>query len=56
MILGEYDINIAGMQLGREKQGGNALMILTVDNPVEQQVMERITEVSDIKSATHVAF
>ncbi|MDX9872540.1 MAG: phosphoglycerate dehydrogenase [Clostridia bacterium] len=56
MVLGESDINIAGMQLAREAQGGNALMILTVDNVVDDQVMEKILKVSDIKSATHVAF
>lgn len=56
MILGECDINIAGMQLAREEQGGNAMMILTVDNTVEDKVMDKILKVPDIKSAKHVAF
>lgn len=56
MILGEYEINIAGMQLDRAEQGGTAMMILTVDNPVPEEVMEKITEVMDIKSAKSVAF
>lgn len=56
MILGDYDINIAGMQLDRDEQGGNALMILTVDHPVEQDIMEKIAKVKDIKSATYIAF
>lgn len=56
MILGDYDINIAGMQLDREEQGGNALMILTVDHAVGEDIMKKITQVKDIKSATYVAF
>jgi len=56
MILGEYDINIAGMQLDREEPGGKALMILTVDSPVGPEVMEKISKVADITNATHVAF
>lgn len=56
MILGDYDINIAGMQLDREEQGGNALMILTVDHPVPEDIMAKIAQVKDIQSATYVAF
>lgn len=56
MILGEYDINIAGMQLDRVEPGGKALMVLTVDSPVGVEVMERISKVGDITNATHVEF
>ncbi|MCR4440559.1 MAG: phosphoglycerate dehydrogenase [Peptococcaceae bacterium] len=56
MILGDYNINIAGMQLDREEPGGKAAMILTVDQPVSPEVMELIMKVKDIKTATYVSF
>lgn len=56
VILGDNNINIAGMQLDREEQGGNALMVLTVDHVVAKEVMDKISQVKDIKNATYVAF
>jgi D-3-phosphoglycerate dehydrogenase len=41
-ILGENDVNIATMDVGRKKVGGEALMGLTVDTPVPSAVLERI--------------
>ncbi|MGX0000928.1 phosphoglycerate dehydrogenase [Staphylococcus cohnii] len=44
-ILGEYNINIASMHLGRINQGGNALMILSIDHPVTQDVIDALYEI-----------
>jgi D-3-phosphoglycerate dehydrogenase len=41
-ILGEADINIATMDVGRPTRGGTALMGLTLDSPVPAEVIERI--------------
>jgi D-3-phosphoglycerate dehydrogenase len=41
-ILGEADINIATMDVGRPVRGGTALMALTLDSPVSAGVIERI--------------
>jgi len=41
-ILGEADINIATMDVGRPTRGGTALMGLTLDSPVPSDVIERI--------------
>jgi D-3-phosphoglycerate dehydrogenase len=41
-ILGEADINIATMDVGRPSRGGTALMGLTLDSPVPPDVVERI--------------
>jgi D-3-phosphoglycerate dehydrogenase len=41
-ILGEHDLNIATMEVGRKSEGGDALMGLTVDSPVPPDVLERI--------------
>jgi D-3-phosphoglycerate dehydrogenase len=41
-ILGQHDINIATMDVGRPSIGGTALMGLTLDSPVPQNVIEEI--------------
>ncbi|MUK02139.1 phosphoglycerate dehydrogenase [Vibrio cholerae] len=41
-LLGERDINIAGMQVARNKEGGQALSLLTVDSSVPQDVLDAI--------------
>lgn len=41
-ILGEADINIATMDVGRPTRGGTALMGLTLDSPVPPDVIQRI--------------
>ena len=56
MILGEYGINIAGMQLDREEQGGKALMVLQIDQAVSEGIMDQIRKIDDVTQATHVSF
>ncbi|WP_442860350.1 phosphoglycerate dehydrogenase [Arthrobacter sp. zg-Y769] len=41
-VLGEKDINIAGMQVARNSEGGQALSLLTVDSSVPQDVLEAL--------------
>jgi D-3-phosphoglycerate dehydrogenase len=43
-ILGEADINISSMQLGRESPRGPALMLLSVDDPIPAELLTRIRE------------
>ncbi len=50
-ILGAAGINIAFMQVGRKEVGGTAIMVLTVDNPVPEEIVKKIAEVKGIKSA-----
>ena len=50
-ILGENKINIASMTLGRKEQGGLALTLLNIDNPVPQQVVEQIRGLTNIVDA-----
>ena len=49
-ILGQNNINIANMQVGRKKIGGEALMGLNVDTPISDAVIE------EIKSLPGVAY
>jgi D-3-phosphoglycerate dehydrogenase / 2-oxoglutarate reductase len=41
-ILGEADINIAGMQVARDHRGGHALVALTVDSSIPARVLDEI--------------
>lgn len=41
-IMGEADVNIAGAQVGRREVGGEAIMALSMDDPVPPEVLERI--------------
>jgi len=44
--LGESSINIAGMQVARSHQGGEALMALTVDSPVPAHVVAKLATIT----------
>ncbi|MFC4067798.1 phosphoglycerate dehydrogenase [Actinoplanes subglobosus] len=41
-MLGEVGVNIAAMQVARRAAGGEALMTLTVDSPVEPDLLARV--------------
>ncbi|WP_018248344.1 phosphoglycerate dehydrogenase [Orenia marismortui] len=44
-LLGDNGINIASMQLGRDKFGGEAIMVLTIDQELNKQVKEELLEI-----------
>jgi len=56
-LLGSHAINIAGMQVGRAAVGGTAVMVLTVDTPVPEAVVQEIAHLDGISAlkAVHVA-
>lgn len=43
-ILGEANVNIAGMQVSRTKAGGDALIVLTVDSAIPSRALARIAK------------
>ena len=51
MLLGEAKINIAGLQLGREKVGGMALSLVHVDERIPPQVLDALRTLPNIVSA-----
>ncbi|GFO96915.1 D-3-phosphoglycerate dehydrogenase [groundwater metagenome] len=51
MILGKNDINIAGMQVGRIKAGGEAIMVLNIDSEVDGRILDEIKTVNGIIDA-----
>ncbi|MGI5876304.1 MAG: phosphoglycerate dehydrogenase [Dethiobacteria bacterium] len=53
-ILGKNEINIASMQVGRQKIGGEAVMVLQVDNYIPEEVLKELEEVESIISTRFV--
>lgn len=53
-ILGGEGINIGAMQVGRTEEGGQALMILTVDAPITPEVLDTIKKAAAMDDARYV--
>jgi D-3-phosphoglycerate dehydrogenase / 2-oxoglutarate reductase len=53
-ILGDSGVNIAAMQVARRKAGGEALMTLTVDNPVTPELLTKAAEAIGATAASTV--
>ena len=47
-LLGQNQVNIAGMQLGRERPGGRAVSVVNVDEPIPERVLAQIRQFPDI--------
>ena len=45
---GRYGINIAGMQLGRERRGGRAVSVVNLDEPMPPPALDEIRAMPDI--------
>jgi D-3-phosphoglycerate dehydrogenase len=50
-LLGERGINIAGIELGRERVGGMALSLIHVDEPVPREVLDELRTLPQIVAA-----
>ena len=50
-LLGQYDINIAAMSLGRDEPGGEAVVIINVDSVVSREFMEQIRALNNVREA-----
>jgi len=53
-LLGNHNVNIASMQVGRKIVRGEAVMVLSVDDPIPSNLLESILEVDGITSANPV--
>lgn len=53
-LLGQNNINIASMQVGRNRPRGDAVMILQVDDPVPESIQERIREIPGMADVHYV--
>lgn len=53
-LLGENDVNIASMQVGRKIVGGEAIMLLTVDKAVPTHVLVKLAGLPEINTAEEI--
>ena len=53
-ILGEHDINIGNMAVGRGEPGSRAAMAVTVDEPVPEEVLHALEETPGFNEARSV--
>lgn len=51
MILGRHNVNIAGMQVGRHQRGGEAIMVLNVDDAIPQPALDEVLTLDGITTA-----
>jgi D-3-phosphoglycerate dehydrogenase / 2-oxoglutarate reductase len=50
-LLGSYNVNIASMQVGRKIVRGEAVMVLSLDDPLPEGILQEITKVDGIRDA-----
>lgn len=50
-FLGNYNVNIASMQVGRKIIRGDAVMVLSLDDPLPDGILTEITKVAGIEQA-----
>lgn len=55
-LLGSFNVNIASMQVGRKIVRGDALMVLSLDDPLPEGVLDEIQKISGIRDAYTVKF
>lgn len=53
-MLGNNGINIAGMQVGRQSAGGEAVMVLQIDEPITPGILQQIEQLEGIQSIRQV--
>ena len=55
-VFGEAGVNIANFQLGRNQPGGDAIALLYVDEPVAEDVLNKVRSHKEIVSAKPLVF
>ncbi len=50
-LLGSFNVNIASMQVGRKIVRGDAVMVLSLDDPLPEGILAEITKVAGIRDA-----
>jgi D-3-phosphoglycerate dehydrogenase len=55
-LLGEAGVNVATFNLGRDRQGGDAICFVAVDERISDEVLGKIQEIPMVKRARRLAF
>jgi D-3-phosphoglycerate dehydrogenase len=53
-FLGRHQVNIARMQLSRERPGGRAISVIGIDSPVSAATLQELRELPGILSAKQI--
>lgn len=53
-ILGDHQINIATMQVGRQSIGGQAIMILRIDKPISNDLKQSLLSINGIQHVNEI--
>jgi D-3-phosphoglycerate dehydrogenase len=53
--LGDNNVNIAGMNVGRKVVGGEALTVIEVDSAISNDVIDKIAKIKGVKKAKYIA-
>ncbi|KKM11550.1 D-3-phosphoglycerate dehydrogenase [Clostridiales bacterium PH28_bin88] len=54
ILMGDHNINIAGMQVGRKEVGGKAVMFLNMDGPVPETALRELTKIDGVLDVKYV--
>ncbi|MCG6207025.1 phosphoglycerate dehydrogenase [Rhodopseudomonas sp. HC1] len=55
-LLGDAKVNIATFNLGRHSQGGDAIALVTIDNPAPDDVIAKVQALPQVKQAKALVF
>jgi len=55
-LMGEAGLNIATLNLGRDKPGGEAICIVAIDEPVSAEVMAKVRALPQVKRVNLLEF
>ena len=55
-LLGDNGINIGSFHLGRREAGGEAILLLSVDQPIPAEVVKRACALQGVKTVMPLTF
>ena len=55
-LMGELGVNIATLNLGRDRPGGDAICLVAVDEPVSEKILAMVRELPMVVRAHHLEF
>jgi D-3-phosphoglycerate dehydrogenase len=56
MLMGEAGLNIATLNLGRDRPGGEAICIVAIDEPVSDEVLAQVRALPQVKRVNRLEF
>ena len=54
-LLGEGDVNISSMQVGRRVRRGEAIMVMNLDEPLSEELINQVEAIPDVRSVKQVS-